>query len=79
MSFEVKLMIVTAIGVLVGNIASAWKDRSSVLWGVMTVCVGALYRPLVFSMLLVIVCASKVKAAEPAAAPTDNATETPQA
>lgn len=79
MSFEVTLMIVTAMGVLVGNIASAWKGRSSVFWGVITVCVGALYTPLVFSMLLVIVCASKVKVAEPAAAPTDDATGAPQA
>ena len=54
MSFEVKLMIVTAMAVLVGNLASDWKGRSSTLWGVPTACFGALYTPLTLLMVLVI-------------------------
>ncbi|EME9750197.1 hypothetical protein N0725_05025 [Pseudomonas aeruginosa] len=62
-----KLMIVTAMAVLVANLASGWKGRNSILWGVLTACFGALYTPLTLLMVLVIACMPKVKAA-----PTDN-------
>lgn len=64
MSFEVKLMMVTAMAILVANLASGWKGRNSIFWGVLTACLGALYTPLTLLMVLVIACVPKVRAAD---------------